>query len=89
MNKKLKRLLEDISVDTIDWGRTGIRLIWNCGVAFFVGMFVRLVMQFVILTYAPESKALGTQLAFCFVLMYLVTHSLYIYRKNDINAEEH
>jgi hypothetical protein len=77
-----KNFIKDLALDTIDWYPSIFRILWNCMIAFYVGNFVFIVMEYVINKYSlVDNSNLAKNLTFVFVLMILISKSFRIYRK--------
>ena len=73
---QINKLIKDISLNSINWFRTGIRWFMHGVMAYLVGMFTASWMQFVLSPYVGvidgDTTEMAKVLAWAFTLIYLV-----------------
>ncbi len=85
MNTKLiKRLFDDICLDTIAWFRTAARWFVYGAMAYLIGQFTMDWMGFIGIKYGDSinnHEQLGRTIAWAFTLIYLIVKLPAVYRK--------
>lgn len=81
--RKIKLLISNLCLDTLDWGMCALDWFYNGAMAYVVSWFTFGWMTFLFSSHVsvvPNYQKLADSLAFCFSLIYLVC-KMRVYRK--------